>query len=274
VEDKGSSYKGKKPANTRHFYSHPHSTQAQRHFPDEVNWNDPENIIVEYALDDCPWNAEELEKFYEFAAHKSKDPMPQAPVQQEHNQFHHQVPPHIPDTIVMPNVNHFQPHMHYQHPPKNIFVPPANQFHNHMQFQHKAVAKGPKLSFPEFDGLDPDGWIRKAEKYFELVRVPNEGRVQIVVMYIKGKAEFWWRGTGCTDAQLPWHQFCGMISERFNEISIYDAIGQFHNLKQQSSVKEYVEKFEELMGLVKRNNPSLTETYFVSSFTSGLKDYI
>ena len=33
-------------------------------------------------------------------------------------------------------------------------------------------------------------------------------------------------------------------------------------------------KIEELMGLVKRNNPSLTEAYFVSSFVSGLKDYI
>jgi len=39
-------------------------------------------------------------------------------------------------------------------------------------------------------------------------------------------------------------------------------------------VTEYVEKFEELMSLVKRNNPALSEVYFVSSFISGLKDYI
>jgi hypothetical protein len=53
-----------------------------------------------------------------------------------------------------------------------------------MHFQHRAVAKGPKISFPEFDGSDVDGWIRKAEKYFELVRVPNEDRVPIAVLYI------------------------------------------------------------------------------------------
>jgi len=35
-----------------------------------------------------------------------------------------------------------------------------------------------------------------------------------------------------------------------------------------------VEKFEKLMSLVKRGNPMLSETYFVSSFISGLKDYI
>ena len=50
-----------------------------------------------------------------------------------------------------------------------------------MQVQHRAVAKGPKLRFPEFDGSDPDGWIRKAEKYYELVGVPNEDTVKIVV---------------------------------------------------------------------------------------------
>jgi hypothetical protein len=39
------------------------------------------------------------------------------------------------------------------------------------------VAKGPKLTFLEFDGIDLDGWIRKSEEYFEMVGVPNEDRV-------------------------------------------------------------------------------------------------
>ena len=60
-----------------------------------------------------------------------------------------------------------------------------------MQFQQKVVAKGPKLSFPEFEGTDPDGWIRKAEKLFELVAVPSEDKVKVAVMYMKGKAEYW-----------------------------------------------------------------------------------
>jgi len=151
---------------------------------------------------------------------------------------------------------------------------PDTQFQAQMQFQHRIVTKGPKLSFPEFDGTDVDGWIRKAEKYFELVRILNEDRVQIAVLYIQGKAEFWWRETGSTAHQLPWHQFCAMLSDRFNEISTCDAIGQFHSLKQTQSVTDYVEKFENLMSLVKRTNPALSETYFVSSFISGLKEYI
>lgn len=65
-----------------------------------------------------------------------------------------------------------------------------------------------------------------------------------------------------------------MVGDRFNEISSSEVIGQFHNLKQAGSVQEYVDKFEELMGIIRRDNPSLTEHYFISNFVSGLKDYI
>ncbi|WVZ83699.1 hypothetical protein U9M48_030820 [Paspalum notatum var. saurae] len=54
--------------------------------------------------------------------------------------------------------------------------------------------RGPKLTFPEFEGEDPAGWIRKSEKYFEMVGVPNEERVSVAIIYIKGRAEYWWRG--------------------------------------------------------------------------------
>ena len=140
-----------------------------------------------------------------------------------------------------------------------------------MQFQQKVVAKEPKLTFPEFDGTDPDGWIRKSKKFFELAAVPTEVNS---VMYLSGKAEYWWRGTGCNPSTLPWHQFCRLLEDRFLEISTTEIIGQFHNLNQTATVPKYIDKFEEFMGLVKRNNPSLQEDYFVSRFITGLTEYI
>lgn len=35
-----------------------------------------------------------------------------------------------------------------------------------------------------------------------MVGVPSEDKVKIVVMYINGKAEFWWRGTAAQDTML------------------------------------------------------------------------
>lgn len=87
------------------------------------------------------------------------------------------------------------------------------------------MARGPKLAFLEFDGTDLDGWIRKAEKFFEMVSVPNEDKVKIVVMYMKGRARYWWRGSGCNSSTLPWHHLCRMIGERFNEVSTYEVVG-------------------------------------------------
>lgn len=72
-------------------------------------------------------------------------------------------------------------------------MPVNSQLHS----QHRTVARGPKLNFPEFSGLYPDGWIRRAEKYFELVSVPNEDRVKIAVLYLTARADTWWRGAWC-----------------------------------------------------------------------------
>ena len=124
-----------------------------------------------------------------------------------------------------------------------------HHFASQMQFQQKVVAKEPKLTFPEFDGTDPDGWIRKSKKFFELAAVPTEVNS---VMYLSGKAEYWWRGTGCNPSTLPWHQFCRLLEDRFLEISTTEIIGQFHNLNQTATVPKYIDMFEEFMGLVKR----------------------
>jgi hypothetical protein len=107
-----------------------------------------------------------------------------------------------------------------------------------------------------------------------MIGVPNEDRVKIVVMYVTGKAEFWWRGTGCNANNLPRYQFCRMVTDRFNLASEYEIVGQFHNLKLIGSVVDYVDRFEEMVSMVKRHNPSLSDNYFISSFISGLKDQI
>lgn len=66
-----------------------------------------------------------------------------------------------------------------------------------------------------------------------MVSVANEERVKVAVTCVKGRAEYWWRGTG------SWMEFIYFVLdhflglwERFNEMSTYEIIGQFHDLKQ------------------------------------------
>lgn len=65
-----------------------------------------------------------------------------------------------------------------------------------------------------------------------------------------------------------------MVSDRFNNISEHEVVGQFHNLKQIGTVLDYVDRFEELTSMIQRSNPALSEKYYVSSFIFGLKDHI
>jgi hypothetical protein len=65
-----------------------------------------------------------------------------------------------------------------------------------------------------------------------------------------------------------------MVTDRFNTSSDYEVISQFHSLKQVGTIMNYVDKFEEMVSMVKRHNPSLSDNYFISSFISRLKEQI
>lgn len=51
-----------------------------------------------------------------------------------------------------------------------------------------------------------------------------------------------------------------------------DMVEEFNKLTQQKGLKEYIEKFEELKSLIPVKNPTLQESYYISSFISGLKE--
>jgi hypothetical protein len=51
-------------------------------------------------------------------------------------------------------------------------------------------------------------------------------------------------------------------------------VEEFNKLIQDRSVDDYIERFEELRSLMNALNPSLTESYYISSFISGLKEDI
>lgn len=145
----------------KHYYTPPHSTKAQIMSTGGPEWSTGGNNFVdlEYDFGDFPWDEQELEFFYEMA-NREQDTMVDhtaafPPKQTNNNMFN--PPRHIR------NIPH--PEGHFMQKPQ---APPFSQ---HLLHQYRMVAKGPKLSFLEFDGSDPDGWFRKAEFFFEVVAV-------------------------------------------------------------------------------------------------------
>jgi hypothetical protein len=134
--------------------------------------------------------------------------------------------------------------------------------------------KPAKLHIPEFEGDDADSWIQTLEQYYDSARTPLDQQTEIAVTYLKGPAVQWWRGTGFTASSVPWHHFTRYITDRFSETSICDNVKTFHELKQTTAVSQYILEFEKAMNLMRRDNPTLPDDYYVNSFISGLHTYI
>lgn len=65
-----------------------------------------------------------------------------------------------------------------------------------------------------------------------------------------------------------------MIKKRFAAETRYDVTQSFRGLTQEGTVEAYIDSFENMMILVKRNDTALKERYFLDYFISGLKNYI
>ncbi|XP_027175053.1 uncharacterized protein LOC113774658 [Coffea eugenioides] len=132
----------------------------------------------------------------------------------------------------------------------------------------------PRLEMPMFAYGNPREWLRKCHKYFLNYQIPENQRVDMVEMFLEGRADNWFQGVRLEKPRLNWSEFCELLCERFTGKWSRDVVEEFNKLQQKGTVEEYEEKFEELKTLMLIRNPRLDEGYFISSFISGLKDEI
>jgi hypothetical protein len=130
-----------------------------------------------------------------------------------------------------------------------------------------------RVEMPTFRGENPRGWLRKCRKYFKLNTIPTHQWVEVVSYYLEGKANVWFEGlVRKNESWMDWEEFAQILCRQFG--SREDSVEEFNKLIQDKSVDDYIERFEELRSLMSALNPSLAESYYVSSFISGLKEDI
>lgn len=173
--------------------------------------------------------------------------------------------------MVPPFIQHQQPI--HQFSPSHTLPPPSPGLNNH---HHPNFNPNPKLEFPRFDGTDPKGWIIRAEQYFDFITVEEFKRIKLAGMHFEGKAGVWFRyyqssrGSG----NISWRSFVNDVLVRFENPENRDVLDLFNKLKQEGTVMEYEDKFEELRAMIVVRHKGFSEEYFVSSFISGLKEHI
>ncbi|KAL8091683.1 hypothetical protein AgCh_034082 [Apium graveolens] len=132
----------------------------------------------------------------------------------------------------------------------------------------------PKIEFPRFNGIDPKGWVLKAEQYFDFVSIEEAKKVKLAVMHFEGKASTWYRYYQTSKVNVHWKTFQNDVILEFENPESRKVQDQFNKLKQTTTVGEYEDQFEEMRALVVHKNKGFNEEYFMSSFISGLKESI
>ncbi|KAK2985713.1 hypothetical protein RJ640_002944, partial [Escallonia rubra] len=156
-------------------------------------------------------------------------------------------------------------HTHHQYTPP---PPPVTFLNTH------TPPKFPKLAFPRFDGMNPRGWVRKCEQYFELCPIHEEYKVSYASVHFDAHAECWYAAYIKPLGRVGWEQFVRDLYVRFSLTNGISVMGDFNRLVQTGSVDDYFNRFESMRAQVVQKFDYLDEGYFCASFIGGLKPEI
>ncbi|KAF2299714.1 hypothetical protein GH714_002669 [Hevea brasiliensis] len=127
-----------------------------------------------------------------------------------------------------------------------------------------------KLEFPRFSGEGLEGWLLRVDYFFEVANVAADDRVKMAALHLEGKALQWHQGfikVRGSIAYLDWSAYVGAITARFGSNAFEDPLADLRNLKQVSSLQDYLDAFDEIYP-----KAGIREDQALSFFLSGLVD--
>lgn len=120
-------------------------------------------------------------------------------------------------------------------------------------------------------GTSTSDWLSDVEKFFDVVEVPEQRRVKLVVICFKGGASAWWDQLVANRARhhkLPvrtWRKMKTLLRACFLPSNYENVLfTRYQNCKQEfRSVSEYTEEFHRLSS---RNNLQESEDQLIARF--------
>lgn len=165
-----------------------------------------------------------------------------------------------------------QPRTNHQNP-ESSQNPGGNRTHfNNLIFENQGGihSRTMKLDFPKFDGSDPNGWVFRAQQFFNYHGTPDTQKIHLASFHMEGKALTWYQWLLASHPITTWPEFVQAIQVRFASTPFDDLVADFTKLRQVFTVEEYQTEFEVLSNRI----PRLPEYVRISTFVSGLRDDI
>ena len=95
----------------------------------------------------------------------------------------------------------------------------------------------PRMEIPIFSSGNPREWLRKCQKYFLNYQIPARQKVDLVEMFLEGKADNWFQGVKLARPELSWEEFGELLCERFSGKGSLDVVGEFNKLQHKGQWK-------------------------------------
>lgn len=106
-----------------------------------------------------------------------------------------------------------------------------------------------KLEFPRFNGEGLEGWLLRAEYFFEVGNIAHVNRVKVATLRLMGRAIPWHQGYIKIKGSLAytnWEEYVKALGARLSTNAYEDPLAELRNLKQDGSLQEYFNSFDEL----------------------------
>ncbi|TYK28503.1 Ty3/gypsy retrotransposon protein [Cucumis melo var. makuwa] len=119
---------------------------------------------------------------------------------------------------------------------------------------------------PVFTGEDPDSWLFRAERYFQIHKLTDSEKMLVSTVSFDGPALNWFRSQEERDRFTSWSNMKERLLVRFRSNKDGTISGQFLRVKQESTVEEYINLFDKMVAPVN----DLPERVIQDTFMNGL----
>ncbi|XP_057790733.1 uncharacterized protein LOC131007835 [Salvia miltiorrhiza] len=128
-----------------------------------------------------------------------------------------------------------------------------------------------RMDLPVFDGLEPRGWIARANQYFLVHQIADNQKLQIAIIAMSGAALSWLHLFLRRTPNPAWPDFTRALLERFGDASTFNTYEALFLFRQTGSLEEHIAAFE---GRAAQLPIPLSDDQMLGYFLGGLKSSV
>ncbi|KAL0536628.1 hypothetical protein IC582_025586 [Cucumis melo] len=121
-----------------------------------------------------------------------------------------------------------------------------------------------KVEMPVFAGEDPDSWLFRAERYFQIHKLSDSEKMLVSTISFDGPALHWYRSQEEREKFLSWSNLKERLLVRFRSSRDGTILGKFLRIKQETTVDEYRNLFDKLVAPLSDVQDSVIEDTFMN----------